>query len=234
MIIKGVENLSRPSNNNRATERSIIKTFSRTRLWDDFGNLLDYGDIGHVLLYCLCVALIGSTIAAGVYCLFFAGNTAATLWKMIKYRKKPSAEVLVAILSGWIGLAAFWYVSHKGFSQVYFLFVAVLFIVGTGAHLMSSTETKPASALLTAIVVVNTLVWGCYYAMTSTDILNNGDEHYKVSDSENKTTKVQELTHYELLGLEWLRDNTDKKSTIATDRIDLWSPEYPTSDKDCR
>ena len=234
VIIKGVENLSKQSNNNRATELSIIKTFSKSRIWENFSNLLDYGDRGHMLLYCLCMALIGSTIAVGVYFLFFTGRTALTLWEMLKYRKKQSAEILVAILSGWIGLAAFWYVSHVGFSQAYFLFAAVLFIVGVGSSLLNNAMGKKAGVLLAAIVVANTSVWGYFYTMSLIDMQHNDAEHFRVNEPEHNSGNVQDLTRNEILGLVWLRDNTDNKSTVATDRIDLWSPEYPTSDKDCR
>ena len=233
IIIKGIENLFKASNNNRATVLSITDTFVRSRLWPMFGHLLDYGDKGHLLLYCLCVALFGSIIAAGVYFIFFFGETILTAFKLARKTDIPRADIILSITTGWIGLAGFWLVSHEGFSQAYFLFIAILFVVLEATRALENSKGLIKNAMV-VLVIVNSLISGQMFFGSLLNVAKDDSAHYVYRNTAATNDEPQYLTHEEMEGLTWIRDNTEKDNIIATDRQDLWSLQEPTSDSDCR
>lgn len=232
LIIKGLNNMFRESNNNRAINLSIVKTFENTRLWDAFRGLAEHGGVFHIFIYCLCVFIIGSTVAAGLLFLVFLADTCKELSKIVRERKLPSTGVLLSIISGWVGLAGYWLVSQDGFSQMYFLFVAILFIVGESVRVLKTLDNKRFRISLSALVLINALFWGAQYIAYAGSTLVDDGRYFLYSDA--VVDEASFLTHGELEGLEWLRNNSDKNSIIATDRLDLWNKEYPTEDSDCR
>ena len=234
LIIKGLENLSRESNNNRTTAISITDTFARSRLWDTFSVSAESDSKLQILLYCLIVAVIGSIVAAGINYLFFAGKTLATLYTLVRKKEYPSAETIAALAVGWIGLAGFWLVSHTGFSQLYFLFIAVLFIVGESLRTVDSIGIRQLKIAMGAILLVNTVICGKMYITSVWNSIGNDDLHYSFRKESEVSGDVASLTHQELEGLEWIRDNTDTDCVVATDRLDLWHTGFPESEDDCR
>lgn len=234
-IIKGIENLFRENNNNRATNLSISGTFSKSKFGAAFSDLLNHGDTVHVLVYCFFVAVIGGLITVGIYYLLFMADTIFVLAGMIKNKKVPAADRIVSIAAGWIGLAGFFLVSHVGFSQGYFMFVSILFIVLESIRLVDNTKALSAKRLLIAIMIVNTIVCGRLFFIGTADTMKDDSKHfvfYKTASENNADPSV--VTHEELEGLEWIRDNTDPDSIISTDRLDMLSNEYPSAEKTCR
>ena len=235
VVIKGIENLFGESNNNRATEISVTDTLSRSLYWDNFSRILGNGDKAHLLVYCICLAIIGSVIAAGIYHLLFVADTFRSVGNLLRHKDLPTPAETVAITTGWIGLAGYWLVSHIGFSQAYFLFVAVLFIVGESLRLLDKADGKLIKILIIGIVAVNTVICGRLLFTSLSDMWDDDSEHFAYHNSNPVEVDAPSvLTHSELEGLEWIRDNTDADSVIATDRIDLWSSEYPAAEDDCR
>lgn len=235
VIIKGVENLFRESNNNRATELSVWGSFSRSKYGETFNNLLEQGDKAHFLAYCLVVVVVGGIMAAGLYYLLFMLDTVSVLAGMIRNRKIPSADRLVSVAAGWTGVAGFLLVSHIGFSQAYFLFVGILFIVLESFRILERAKAASTRRILVAVMIVYSIVNCGVFVQETVDTLEDDSEHFAFYETiSDNSEKPSVMTREELEGLEWIRDNTDSDSIIATDRIDLWSKEYPSAEDDCR
>ena len=234
LIIKGAENLFKASNNNRATALSLTGTVSRSRYWELFSSILGKGGLGHYAVYCLCLLLLGGTIASGICYLIFVADTIGVIARVQK-KGLPSALVIAAFFSGWIGLAGFMLVSHTGFSQVYFLFIGVLFIVCENYRLLAHTDKTMLRNILIAVILLNSVLCGRAYAVSVHEMVLNDSEHYAYYKSDSfDRDNISVLTHEELEGMEWIRTNTNPDSIVATDRIDLWNMDYPSADDDCR
>lgn len=234
-VIRGVENLFRDSNNNRATELSISGTFSRSHYGEKFNGMLAHGDTIHILLYCIVVAVIGGVMAVGVYYLLFIADTVYVLANMLRNKKMPPADRILSVAAGWVGIAGFLLVSHIGFSQVYFLFIGILFIVLESVRAVENAKKPSVKRIVVTIIILNAAVSCKMFGVETLNTLKDDGEHFRLYDtlSDNKV-EPSVLTRDEMEGLEWIRNNTDPGSIIATDRIDLWSKEYPSAENDCR
>ena len=233
-VIKGVENLFKESNNNRATSLSLTGTFSSSRLWPYFSGLAEKNDLWSILLYCICVLVIGSVMAAGIFYIVFLCETIVLAKKIATRRWIPSSDLVLSISAGWVGLLGFWLVSHIGFSQTYFLFVSILFVVGEMSRLLSTTSLKYLKMTLLALAFINIFISGWMYFSSLDKSIRDDSVHFDYRRERVAEDTPQFLTKEEIEGLQWIRDNTDKNCVIATDRLDLWSLQYPSADSDCR
>ena len=218
-VIKGISNISKESNNNRAIALSISDTFSRSRLGEAAGRLLDNGNIGSMIIYCLLVFLIGSLISAGLLFLLFLIRTVIVTRDVLHGSSESfPADSVVAVISGWTGLAGFWLVSQEGFSQTYFLFVALLFISAEAVLLLESNMNNTVHMTLYAAVIINTVICAYWHIGALVDSLNGENPLFFANSAEETRSMTSTLSGKEMEGLIWLRDNTDTDAVIATDR----------------
>ena len=224
-IITGYDNLLAQSQNNRAITLSISGTFSRTCLGSVFNCFLNKGFMLKVV-YCIIAIIIGNCIAVGpLFVLFFCHSlvSAKSFLNCIKKGTQIETGSCVSLFASWVGILGFWFLSHAGFSQVYFLFIAVLFIVGDCLQKVFNVHSKRIvkNRLTRAIVTINCIIWGIVYTSSLYNTYIGKTNHHGIIYESTNEIGPEAITQEELQGIEWLRDHSSSDSIIASDRIAL-------------
>ena len=127
LVIEGAENLLKESSNNRAVAFSLSRTFMLSPLGRAIRPLRELGIPGKAV-YGLMALTLGSVEMIGPLFLVFAGESLKDGARMAIGKEMLPDDALTDILAGWIGIGGFWFLTQEGLSQMYFLFVAILFV----------------------------------------------------------------------------------------------------------
>ena len=232
LVIEGAGNLLKESSNNRAVAFSLSRTFMLSPLGKAICHLREMGIPGKAM-YGLMALTLGSVEMIGPLFLIFAGESLKDGVRMAAGKEMPPDDALTDILAGWIGIGGFWFLAQEGLSQMYFLFVAILFVLKYCFHAARRLQGRIVGRVIAAACV--------RWLLLGTRALLNQVRFAIADNTERRSEWMAEgdrsnpgyLTAGELEAMEWIRDHTPKDSVLAVDRQSLRSGGV-TSEDDCR
>lgn len=144
------------------------------------------------------------------------------------YIKENNFIIFFLLSASIIGLGAFYFLSQPGFSQVYFLFVAVPFIqmIGFNYFFYIERHIKKCFVYIIRLFCIISISYGLFTVLIGT--INEAKPLYRNLRDRNKYTNISEvksgssyITNNEYKAMIWIRKNTNYKSTFSTDRQTL-------------
>ena len=122
-----------------------------------------------------------------------------------------------------VGVGIFQFVSHRGFSQVYFLFISFPFALLWSINILASLDNRQLQNIwkidLQKLLCIMTLLAVIYTAVDAKNIFNTGIKSYRIINFNAKSTGALDFTNGDVLGLRWIRDNLSPDAVITTNKL---------------
>ena len=230
-IIIGVDNIFKPATNNRAIELSISDTFQRTIVGYVLGEkiqpLLTGNNAIYQIVYLAIVLILGNLFVLGPLYIIFVTGLIDDLKRVFISKEAIDFDTIFLIVVSWLGIGGYWFVSQIGYSQLYFIFIAVPFIINYCVFKYSCMNKNVK--IYTKKLFVFVFLLGSVFLTLS--VIEEYHQGVAVRQEWGKLTNdIDNITIGELNGAEWIKNNTPKDSIIASDRNSLSSIKVDSTD----
>ena len=200
---------------------SFTSTMLHPHIFSKFYNTLISTGIPHILLYpiVLCVYLIMALLIPILLFCYAYRNNSDNGYKKVLF---SSNLELIAMIS--VGVLLCIFISHKGMSQSYFMFPAIILLFLLAVKLLSITDgEKINKKYVITIFLSGALLFGGQfgtnmvadlYKLAKTTILKNTERGQRTSEEDGRSINKEELA-----GLQWVKDNTPQSAIVLSNKI---------------
>ncbi|ATD54373.1 hypothetical protein [Clostridium chauvoei] len=211
----------------------IVFSGGEQEIWGEFGHLVKNSGFGKIQINKFAVTGIAYKtsliLTVILYILFFLPVISipfaiSSLIMVFNIKRLDYKDAILFIIS-LAGICATNVFAHKGFSELYFMFTSIPFMMLftfniTNKYVIKAKKFKIGKVILIPLFFLLLFLGVKEFTINYSENCIKGINNYKNSklESDSNLPSYNSITRYEYEGMQWLKENTTFEDIILTDR----------------